>query len=302
MALWRRRRKRRQVRSPARTSTVRQVVYGLLSILIVVVVFVLIWYGTRFPQVTITEITIVGGETISHEAIRVLVEEKLSGSYSMLIPHRFVYLYPHDAIVAAIEEIPRISTVYIEKRTNTHLEVVFDEHVPHALWCLDEHDASQCYFLDSTGYAFAPAPPLSGGAFVRHIVEGSGSLGESQILSENTISIVDRFSEMLYTYAGFRVSQVTYTIDDDVIYRINGSSTLLTTMGMEVEETFENLRSILDSEKFSHLKPGNFNYIDLRFGNRVFVNEEFPTEKENEPAEPAQDGTQGIEEVQETSE
>ena len=36
----------------------------------------------------------------------------------------------------------------------------------------------------------------------------------------------------------------------------------------------ENLKTILVSEEFSHLKPGNFQYIDLRFGNKIFVNEE----------------------------
>jgi hypothetical protein len=35
-----------------------------------------------------------------------------------------------------------------------------------------------------------------------------------------------------------------------------------------------NLMAVISSPDFSHLKPGNFQYIDLRYGNKVFVNEE----------------------------
>jgi hypothetical protein len=38
-------------------------------------------------------------------------------------------------------------------------------------------------------------------------------------------------------------------------------------------ETLSNLETILASGTFTHLKPGNFQYVDLRFGSKVFVNE-----------------------------
>ena len=38
------------------------------------------------------------------------------------------------------------------------------------------------------------------------------------------------------------------------------------------EDTLSNLDTILLSEDFTDITPGSFRYIDLRFGNKVFVN------------------------------
>ena len=40
------------------------------------------------------------------------------------------------------------------------------------------------------------------------------------------------------------------------------------------EQTVANLETVLTAPAFTDLSPGNFSYIDLRFGNKVFVNEE----------------------------
>ena len=42
---------------------------------------------------------------------------------------------------------------------------------------------------------------------------------------------------------------------------------------MPATDVVENLLVVLASPEFSHLNPGNFSYIDLRFGEKVFVNE-----------------------------
>ena len=59
---------------------------------------------------------------------------------------------------------------------------------------------------------------------------------------------------------------------------------LLVSPSQSAQETFDNLRSILESEEFAHVTSGDFNYIDLRFGNRVFVNEEESVVEEAETA------------------
>jgi len=43
---------------------------------------------------------------------------------------------------------------------------------------------------------------------------------------------------------------------------------------MPVADSFKNLQSILSSEEFIHLQNGAFQYIDLRFGDKIFLNEE----------------------------
>jgi hypothetical protein len=62
------------------------------------------------------------------------------------------------------------------------------------------------------------------------------------------------------------------------LYHIAGGGIIKVTTRMTTAETLSNLKTILDSKEFSHLEPGNFKYIDLRYGNKVFVNEEMDEE------------------------
>jgi len=48
--------------------------------------------------------------------------------------------------------------------------------------------------------------------------------------------------------------------------------------------TVNNLNVVLTSDEFTDIQPGGFQYIDLRFGNKVFVNET-PVEELVEPGE-----------------
>ena len=284
--------KRRKIRLKKRKQTEigiwKHVLYGFLAIACVLLVCTAIWHITRLPSFTIDSVTVSGGETISHESVRSQVENELRGSYFLLVPHRFSYFYPHEKVVARLESISKIYDVRVTKETKNELTVTFEEYIPHALWCTATDD-SECYFISQGGYAFAPAPMLEGNTFISHIIEGVTELEEKQIFEPAELAAIDAFVRAIHTELSFRVGEIVHMQVGDIVYRINGGGELLVAGDMNVTETFENLKSILISEEFDHLKPGNFNYIDLRFGNKVFVNEELApkeeteTEKEEEP-------------------
>lgn len=293
MVLWLRRRIRRRRRSNADSSVLWQVLYGGVSITVVVLLCVGIWFGTRAESVTIDRIDVSGGETIDHGVIETAAENLLSGSYLLLVPRRFIYMLPTEEIVSAIETIPRVHGVSVE-RDGTTLKISFGEYVPDALWCTGREETSPCFFIDKTGYAFSIAPPLRGGALVRHIVEESGELEEKQVLDPTTTTRTKEFAQLLNEAFGYRVNQVLHSVVGDVTYVISGGGELKTAESMSNEETIANLASILESEEFNHLEPGNFEYIDLRFGKKVFVKEVSEEAEVDESSE-----TEGVEETSE---
>ncbi len=264
----------RAVREP---STLRNVLWGLFTVLIVVLLGALTWYLTRLDAVTISQVTVAGGETISPDVVRVKVEGFLDDNYFLLIPHRFSYFYPHDAIVSALRSIPRVHDVTVTRSSLKTVDVTFAEYVPYALWCLTEDDLSPCYFLDASGYAFAPSPALQGGSLTRHILEGRGEFVQETVIRPELLKTIELFMRGLEKELGLRVISVVHTKDGDLRYNISGGGSLLVALDRDVTATFENLKSVLTSKEFQHVKPGNFNYIDLRFGNKVFVNEELVT-------------------------
>lgn len=251
----------------------RQITYGVLLITAVVLVSTLVWYLTRREAVTIRDVEVVGGDTIPYAEIFSIVEREFAGNYLLLVPHRFTYLYPHDRIVASVLAAPRVRTAAVERTSRTALRVTFEEYVPYALWCLDESEDAACAFMDAEGYAFTDAPPLRGGAFPRHVIEGVEKIEERQILDRDSLAESKKFTELLESTLNFRVHEVVHTKAGDERYELGGGGAILITKGSGAEESFEKLQSIIASKEFDHLEPGNFNYIDLRFGNKVFVNE-----------------------------
>ncbi len=255
----------------------RQVLRGTIRLLIIGTLLTLTWYVTRLPMFTLREVSISGGETIPHEVVRARVLTELTGAYFLIVPKRFSYLYPHDRITEVVGNIPRVHSVEVGRNSETELHVSFSEYVPYALWCAGEADVP-CWFMDENGYAFAEAPRLTGGTLVRHTVEGSVELNEGLAIDTEKLRALERFVERAETELGLRITALAHKKNGDIELFINGGGAIFISGTKDIEATFENLRTVLAAPEFEHLEPGNFRYIDVRFDNKVFVNEELETE------------------------
>ncbi len=251
----------------------KQLVWGFLILLVVVLFFTAIWFLTRIDSLQVKHISVIGGETIPHAQIEEKVETALRGAYFALIPKRFIPLYPRNDVEKSIRTINRVKNVRVESTADQTLTVVFDEHVPYALWCESAEDES-CLFMDRSGYAFSPAPALEGSAFVRYISDtGTPEVGISGFESI-FVKDTEEFSLLLQEQLSLYVTHIKKVGTFDVDYTISGGGVIKVSQSIPMRESFENLQTILLSEEFKHIEPGTFQYIDLRFGDKVFVNEE----------------------------
>lgn len=263
-------------RAPTRveTSFLKQFFKGFLRLLGVVLLFVITYYVTRLSVFTITNIEVFGGETISHDEVRAHVEDELVGTYMLIIPKRFTYLYPERRIYEVLEKTPRIHDIQIVRTTRTTLTVTFQEYVPHALWCISKEENVPCFFLNKEGYAFAEAPLLQGGTLIRHIAEGETEISRAQVINADLLARIDAFIVMVDEKLHMRITSVLHKKNGDLELYVSGGGTIFAPSTVDFTTTFNNLQSVLASKEFTHIKPGNFNYIDVRFNNKVFVNEE----------------------------
>jgi len=251
---------------------IRQVLVGILLSILLTALGYGVWYGSRIESLTIIEVEVQGGETISHSVVSALVEEQLKGEYFKLVPRSFVWTYPHDEIEQAILQVARIKNVYIERVGGKKLKVVFAEYEPTALWCA-HLESKECLFLDDDGYAFALSPRLEGAAFMRYSdASHEPELGK-QAFTGDFIQDTNVFVENTYDQLGLNITYVEKTAPDEIVYHISGGGLIKVSTRMTTVDTLENLKTVLTSKEFNHLAPGNFNYIDLRYGDKVFVNE-----------------------------
>ncbi len=251
---------------------IKQSLVGIALALMVALLGYSIWHFTRMDTLTLKEVSVVGGETVSHEQIIYRAEQVLQGSYFHFIPKRFSWTYPESEVLKAVYTIDRIKNVHLEVEDGEKLIIAFEEYRPFALWC-KELISKNCLFLDSSGYSFAEAPMLDGGAFLRYSEVNREPVLKVEAFSGAFIKDTNLFVASAYETLGLNIIQVERQGEDDVIYHVAGGGIIKASNRMQSGETLENLAAILNSKEFEHIEPGNFKYIDLRFGNKVFVNE-----------------------------
>ena len=264
--------KRKKYLDPATLQLIRQVALGVGIFACIAIVISIVWYGTRLESFTVSTITAEGGVTIDAQEVKSAVETELAGTYLGLVPKRFAFFYPEEKVLARVAQVERIKDVNVERVSNTEVAVTYDEYIPDTLWCsLKEED--KCLFLDEDGYAFAPAPVLRGESVVRYHTLERDIEQKAQPFLPIDYATTKEFTKLLRDIDWY-VTKIEVSSTRDAFYTIAGGGELRTTLTEAAATPFDNLAAILGSEEFGDIVPGKFQYIDLRFGSRVFVNEE----------------------------
>ncbi len=264
---------KRRVIDPSKIMLLKQLgicaaIFSILGLLVAG-----LWYGTRVSFLTLTDIVVEGGETIPHEAVQKVVMDTMQGTYIGIIPRQFAWWYPEEEIIKNISQIPRMKDPTVTRDNGRSLTIRFSEYEPYALWC-DERSSENCLFVDKMGYAFGASPKLSGGAFLRYRTLGRDMQVGAVMAERRDIDTMEQFVKLVEDNLQFSITQIETDTAGDVFYILSGGGEFKATLRDDATKVFDNLRAILASDEFKDVRPGNFQYIDLRFGNKVFVNEE----------------------------
>jgi len=180
-------------------------------------------------------------------------------------------------ITAELSSIARIHSIEVARTNGSTLHVTFQEYLPGALWCKTLL-AVECVFIDNSGYAYAPSPNLAGGSLLRFIHTSQTPEIDTQLTSPEDFVLLNQLTDMLLEN-GWYVSHIEIDKVRDAFLHIVDGGEFKVTLTQDPTVTVNNLNVVLTSEEFTDLEPGNFQYIDLRFGNKVFVNEVPPAEE-----------------------
>ena len=230
-----------------------------------------VWWITRLPSLTITSVTASGGETIPADEVKDTANAVLNGMYGRIIPKRFFAFYPQAELLREVGKVDRIKDVLIERMGQNELRITYGEYTPYALWC-EAEPSDKCLFLDERGYAFAPAPQLKGGSFIRYRNSAQAPEIGKAITSFDDFWKTISLAKLLAADEQF-VRSIDVDAVGDLYYGLVSGGELRVSLQQKPEEVFSNLQTILQSGEFKHLKKENYDYIDLRFGNKVYINE-----------------------------
>ncbi|HEY4514090.1 MAG TPA: hypothetical protein VJH69_02090 [Candidatus Paceibacterota bacterium] len=222
---------------------------------------------TYLPRYSITDISVTGAKTVSTELIRAYVHTKLYDGETHFASMQNIFLYPKDEIEKGIpEEIPRIRSaeIFREGMLARVVTVKLTEREPFALWCAE----SECYLMDEGGFIFAKATstinlPL---AFRGGVSSEKKVIGQ-KYLPEYLPQILELFSRL--REAGFAPTGATAVDEHDYSISLREGFIINAAFENEPAELIRNLQVALTAEPVRG-KSDKLEYIDMRFGNRVY--------------------------------
>ena len=237
---------------------------------------------THWGKIMIQRTYVYGTVILNPDDIRSAARDIMSGHDAFIFSQNNAALYPHDLMDKKLPiEFPRIKSISIGLSTWDTLEIDISERQPVALWCDNEPDASttpigsvsNCYFLDRTGFVFAHAPDFSGDAYFKYY----GLLPYTSPIGANYLSSADTFGQLASFVTMVKALNVTplyivATDQHDFDMYVYGGGKITFDDKTPLADTAHNLQVLLQTHGLVPQKNGELlvDYIDLRFGNKVY--------------------------------
>lgn len=243
------------------------------KIIIFSILFILLISGTvylsKHPSMKIEEVVVDGEKFVTKDEIQKIIFEETQGDYWFLYSKSNSFIYPRGIIKERIfNDFPSVKKVNLDFVNNHKIKIEIKEYEPVARWCNDS-EKPECFFLNEDGYVFVKEPLIYSGEFVtfRGFIEGDYL--RSVYISKDKFQSLEDFIKLVRRL-DIHVVEVR-SEDAHVFYLTTKSGAKLVIDGEDgVEDTFDNLKTVIERDAINKAQFQNIEYIDLRFGNRVF--------------------------------
>ena len=230
------------------------------------------------PRFSVQDIRIDGAKELRPELVHSYVETRLfDGSYRFLSPVN-IFLYPRARIEEGlIAYFPRVRSARVSRPAllSTTIVVSIEEREAFARWCLPASDAGakeeRCFLMDRSGVIFAPfatstRAPDTGYVFRGGVSATSSPAGQAYLPGafSGVLALLERLGQ-----AGYVPESISAEGEQDFSVSLARGFSIRASFGGDVSALVKNLELVLSSESLRG-KESELEYIDLRFGNRVY--------------------------------
>lgn len=271
---------------PSKLRRWRRKIFVIKAVLIFLLLIIFIFLLSRLSGISaiqITDIEVLGNSSVSKNEIISLIKKETAGNYYMLFSKNNPFLFPRKTIEEKIlNDFKKIEKAQVKFRGFNTLILSIVERKPDFLWCATRSNSENhkdensvgCYFLDKEGMVFSVAPDFSGNVFMRYygLLDDADPIGKIYMPSAKFKKItlfVNSLKNLGLVATLFRAESE----NDYEIYLENGSRIIFDDR-QPFDKTLDNLRSILTEiglgENLGTNSSIKLNYVDLRFGDKVF--------------------------------
>lgn len=255
-----------------------------IFILIFLILITCFFFLLRWNRFKISDVEIKGNELLEESVLKEKVNIIIQGHYIYFIPKDNIFLYPERKIKQNLSnEYKRIKDIIFDINKDNKLVINIVEFKGKYLWCgenIKDIEKRECYFMDENGYVFDKSAFFTGDVYFKFfgpLEKNNGNILSSNYLPKYFSDIVT-FSENLRKI-GISISYLNVKENFDGEFVIEGDDTSLENSKIifkindNLKKVIENLEASINTEPLlSSFKNEfkNLEYIDLRFGNKVF--------------------------------
>lgn len=230
-------------------------------------------YLIRLPSLHIREISFSGMESFEEDVARERIGAILGGSWAVLVPRSFYFLVDAEEIAAGLgAEFPQAKEIKVTKTFPDRLSVAMMRRSFWGIFCSRQESASvpECAYIDPTGFAYESAPQATGGLIL--VIESDAervAVGVT-VVEPAVMEQLSLLRDGLPAAAGLEVVgfELRSRVPSEIRVRASDGFTLIFGRDEDFANTLRVLKRVLDEEIKD--KRGQLDYIDLRFGNKVF--------------------------------
>jgi len=240
------------------------------------------------PIFWIKKIEIKGTETVAVSQIKEIIEKDLAERKWLVIPQKSVFLAPAEKIERDIlAEFPEIKKASAIKKIPDILIAEIEERKEIGIWCeqkkiiqkqegegeeiAEEKETiiEKCFYLDSDGVIFRPAPSMSG-SLVLKIIDSKkqgAEIGE-QVIAAETADFIQQIKGGLNKLLDLKILDFEIVSTGDLRARTSQGWRIEFSPLYSAETQIETLKAVLENK----IKENRalLEYIDLRTEGRVY--------------------------------
>ena len=246
-------------------------------------------YISHRPSIRISDVLLSGQVLVAEAEIKSETLSYLHGSYLWLFPKNNAFIYPRNDLIKNLKnEFKRIDTVNVHLKNFHTLAIDVTERKPVALWCdtlpgqdippvgqgtAHAGEPEHCYFMDGNSTIFAEAPQFSGDAYFKYY----GTVFSEDPIGSYYISSSTKFLGMIDFVETARklAIQPLYIVAKNAgefSLVLHGGGQIYFDTKEPLSKIVSNLEALLRTPalKISLGQDLSIDYIDLRFGNKLF--------------------------------
>lgn len=260
-------------REAPRTRPLRKILFFAATGIAAVLLPVGIIYAFRSPVLQINQVEFFGLQSLEERILRERVSAMISGAYAFVLPRSSYFLADSAAIASRLrEEFPRLADAQVAKEFPDKLVVTASERAFWGIFCSSSNSTSTpvCVYIDPSGFSYEEAPEPKGSLILSIYSDGPDAAIGKPVVDAATAELLQFLTKETLVAAGTPVIgyELRSRVTSEIRARTGDGFIIIFERNADFGNSFRVLKRVLDEEIKE--KRDRLDYIDLRFGNKVF--------------------------------